>query len=501
MATKKPRRTSTLGTIYQNKAGSWLVRYERAGQRHTGGHKFGTFELADQWLRAEQTLIDRDEWTPPAIRQTAAQQTDDRDSITLIDFANSWIEHRTTKTGGPLASKTIREYRAALRGRLANLAAMPITDIDRVTIEAWWQDNGDKPPARQSAYMFLKSVLKDAASRELIDSNPCQIVNGSRRVRVTPKQIRSQLIVGLEPCDIEALVSALDRECFRAMVLLVAYCGLRPGEAFALTREDIKQATSTNGLPRWTIHIHKAVSTGEDGNGRALGDTKTGDSIRTVPVPPHLVPAIDDHLSRFAQVGSKGLVFPSTNPMMDYASDRQVMGTYASKRTGKGCKKGVTRSATGFAAARQVIGRPTLRIYDLRHWARRMWTLAGLDYASTEMLLGHELPMVQGTYAHLDLGHVWPYAIKVSELAGWTRPRRTDSQANDFAINPRLMAAMTPEQLTAMFAKMSDAQLAQVVPLLTPEAIATMISAGAAAVVSTDTEDGDSLPRSQDDLP
>ena len=464
MATrKKPRRTSTLGAIWQTNSGAFVVRYDRNGQRHSAGHTFNTFKLADEWLAAEQVLIARDNWTPPAERRAKADAAEVRDSIILKTFAAGWIEKRTTRTGRPLAPKTVREYSSYLTGRLAGLAEMPIAAIDRAVIEGWWQDNADKPPARQAAYMFLKSVLKDATARGLLPANPCQIVNGSRRARVTPKQVRSQLVVGLAPSDIDALVAALDRECFRAMLLLVAYCGLRPGEAFALRRKDVKQIAG-----RWVIDVHQAVSTGENGNGRAMGATKTDDSIRTIPVPPHLVPVLEDHLARWAEPGPAGLLFPSTNPAMDFATDRQVMGTYPSKRTGKGRKAGVQREATGFAAARLAIERPTLRIYDLRHWARRMWTLAGLDYASTEMLLGHELPMVQGTYAHLDLDHVWPYAVKVSELAGWSKPG-TPSDAP--VIDPRLLAAMTAEQLTSALAGMSDAQLAVTVPLLAPETI------------------------------
>ena len=73
MATiKQPRRTSSPGTIYTNRAGSFLVRYDRNGQRHTPNHGFPSFKLADDWLAAEQLLIARDEWTPPAQRRAQA---------------------------------------------------------------------------------------------------------------------------------------------------------------------------------------------------------------------------------------------------------------------------------------------------------------------------------------------------------------------------------------------------------------------------------------------
>lgn len=121
------------------------------------------------------------------------------------------------------------------------------------------------------------------------------------------------------------------------------------------------------------------------------------------------------------------------------------MGTYPTGKRAEPGRRARSRTLPGSLLPVRRSADPALRIYDLRHWARRIWTLAGLDYASVEMLLGHAA-LVQGSYAHLDHGHVWPYAVKVSELAGWTRPGKADPPGAP-PIDPRLLAAMTPEQL------------------------------------------------------
>lgn len=145
---------------------------------------------------------------------------------------------------------TAREYRSYLDGRLAGpLATRPLAAITRDDLDAWWQDNGDKPTARQHAYVFAKSVLKDATDRGLIGANPCQVVNAARRARVVPKQLRSELVTGLSVADVDQLVAAMDRESFRAMLLLVALCGLRPGGVFALPPTLNAAPTATGAAP------------------------------------------------------------------------------------------------------------------------------------------------------------------------------------------------------------------------------------------------------------
>ncbi|MGD8214038.1 tyrosine-type recombinase/integrase [Aestuariimicrobium sp. Y1814] len=475
MAKRKEDDRPPIGTVRVTASGAWRAEYERGGvggkrSRHYPDNLFASRKEAVQWLKDEKALIDAREWTPPAERRAQAKQAEAeavKDATTFGEYAENWISNRTTGTGRPLAPKTATEYRGYLRGRLAGLAERPLVKITRDDLDQWWRANADKLTARQHAYLFAKSVFKDAVSRGLVDSNPCQVANASRRARATPKQVRSQLVVNLRPEDIDALTRAMpDRWQF--LVSLVAFCGLRPGEAFALTRKDIRREADTAGLPRYLLSIHKGVSTGEDGT-RALGDTKTEDSIRTVPLPPHLASVLDRHEAEHADPGEGGLIFPSTNPGVPYATTQQVMGTYPSNRQEPG-RSARQRQASGFAAARLAIGRPTLRLYDLRHWARGVWNSTGLDFASVEMLLGHTLPMVVGTYAHLDLDHVWPHAVKVSELAGWQRP--ATAPAGTPAIHPRLLAAMTPEQLRDTLAGLTDAQLAATVPELPPHVLA-----------------------------
>ena len=79
-------RKATLGSVKPS-ANRWKAMYERQNQRHVPGHTFSTPELAWAWLRSEQTLIDRGDWTPPATRRQEQEAEAQREAETSAPFA------------------------------------------------------------------------------------------------------------------------------------------------------------------------------------------------------------------------------------------------------------------------------------------------------------------------------------------------------------------------------------------------------------------------------
>lgn len=243
------------GTIERAQSGRYRAYYTHQMARHTPGRLFTTRAAAEAWLNAERALIDRDDWTPPAERRAADARAEALDSTTLDAIANEWIDRRTTSRGTPLAARTMAEYRSYLTGRLADLAARPIAQVDRSLVDRWWQDNQDAPLLRHHAYAFLKSVMADAVERELIASNPCRVPNAARRSTQRPKALQNELITGLSALDVATLADGTRPAQWSALVLLLAYSGLRPNEAFALTRRDITMAAADDGTPQWTVRV------------------------------------------------------------------------------------------------------------------------------------------------------------------------------------------------------------------------------------------------------
>ena len=466
-------RKATLGSVKPS-ANRWKAMYERQNQRHVPGHTFSTPELAWAWLRSEQTLIDRGDWTPPATRRQEQEAEAQRQAETSTPFgayARDWIANRTTPRGTPLAPRTVSEYHAYLEGPLADFAGRQLADVSRADVKTWWQRFADKPRYRHHAYAFAKSVYKAAVKDGLLDANPWDIDNAARVVLQTPKAVRATLINDLTPEDVQRLADATQPAQWQALVLLLAWTGLRPGEAFGLQRSDIR-TSYMDGIPSWRIHVARAVSRSRTHDGirvDTIGTPKTPESIRHVWLPPHLVSVMQEHLDRFSQPGPEGLVFPSTNESLPFATTQQVAGTTGKPRRDR--KGGKVRPPSGFTGARESIGMPGLRLYDLRHWARRILLSAGMGELAVEQYMGHRLPAVQGAYAVLDPRQVWPVMLRCSELAGWT-PSAAAPAGRDIAA---LLNAMTGDQLAAAVSAMSPDQLAVVVPALNPEALVRLL--------------------------
>lgn len=294
---------------------------------HRPGRTFAPEELANQWLNAEELLIAAGTWNPPADRAKwtgESQEEGPQPAVTFDEHARYWIEHRTTPKGTPLAARTRQECIKYLEGRLAPLAALPLAEVTRRHVDEWWKANEDGHAIRAHAYAFMKSVFKDAVDRELVPENPCRVDNASRRVSQRPKAVQNELITSMTHVDLAALANAMDAPRWRAFVLFLAYTGLRPGEALALTRGDLQQRVGTEGVPRWVVSVTKAVTSSRD-KGQHLKGTKTAGSIRYVPRPPHLAEILEGHHGRYSAAGTESLVFPRTcSPRVEVRGSSQM---------------------------------------------------------------------------------------------------------------------------------------------------------------------------------
>jgi integrase len=63
----------------------------------------------------------------------------------------------------------------------------------------------------------------------------------------------------------------------------------------------------------------------------------------------------------------------------------------------------------------RAIGRPRLRVHDLRHTAASLWLAAGADPKVVQRVLGHSsAAMTMDLYGHLIDQNLWDAAAKVT---------------------------------------------------------------------------------------
>lgn len=393
------KRKATLGTVERNR-NKWRAYYDHNGLRHTPGHTFSTEALAWGWLRAEQLLIDRDEWTPPTERRAAAEAEAEVNALTLDEYAKRWIAERR-KGGRELRPRTVEHYHDLLDRWIAPLASRPVVALTRAEVSAWYLALPDKATMRSHAYDLLHSVLSSAVRDGLIERNPCDIPGA------TSKPKPSKVIVPTAD-EVAQLADAMPAQ-HRLAVLLAAWCGLRFGEVSALRRSDFE--AGKDGAPM-VLHVRRGVV--RVGNTYMEGPTKSDAGVRDVVIPPHIVDDVKAHLRTYARWGADGLVFPpSAGSSSEFLTEGQLMGHKAKLN-----KDGTVREpGTGFRGARESIGREDLSFHKLRHHAATNYAIAGATTKELLDVMGHSDLNVALRYQHTAQGRAAELAARMSALA------------------------------------------------------------------------------------
>jgi integrase len=317
-------------------------------KRHYAPSTFTHRTTAEGWLANERAFMERttmsgEPWTSP--KQRAATQL--AQSITLADYAKTWIEQRNVKPRTRIEYESLAE--SVIRPDLGPIALRSLTGE---TIRAWHAGLPSDTPRRNShAYGLLHAILATAVKDELIDRNPCSIE------RAMSSNRRREPVI-LEVTEIAALAGAIgDR--WRALVLLSAWCGLRWGEIAELRRKDFGPGCET-------VMVSRAVN---HRSGTCTIDTTKSGKARTVVIPSHIRADVKAHLDSQTKAGGDGLLFVP------------VRG---------GCHLDNKTFADSYLKpALKSIGRETATHHHLRHFAGTMTARVGGSVSETMARLGH----------------------------------------------------------------------------------------------------------------
>jgi integrase len=344
---RRPRRS--FGKIRRLRSGRYEASYiSPEGTRQYAPETYSARPDAEGWLRDERRLIEWDEWLPLSARDLVvpsdADQSpagldepdsagdargDEGSTVTLGAYARDWIRNRVTRKGGPLHPRTRIEYLGYIDGILEPLMRLRIESVTATEVAKWHGQHARTPALRHKAYSFMSSVFRTAIEQdELIERNPCRVENATRKPKA--KNNADKLVRRVSHDTVRQL-AALVQPRDRALILMLAYCCVRSGEAFALRQRDIQLGVGADDMPFGWLTVERGISSYE--GQRHEGETKTGEQgERVVPIPPHIVGELTAHLAAWAEPGPDGLVFPSTNPKIDFRTTQQVNGHAAVHR-------------------------------------------------------------------------------------------------------------------------------------------------------------------------
>lgn len=360
MPPKKKARRRGWGHLRKLPSGRWQASYVGPDmQRHAAPDTFDASIDAEAWLAIQRQRIAAGTWSAPG------SEPEEVAPLSLAEYAATWLEHRD------LRDTTRRIYRHALdRYILPGLGHYALEDITPSLVSRWASSVRRQTGPTQAAhsYSLLRTIFNAAVREDIVSANPCR-VPGAGQVK------KARETTTLEPAEISALAAAVPDD-LRALVLLAAWGGLRLGELLELRRRDV-ELDAEAAPPRGVVHVRRQVQH-MTGRPPEVVKPKTRAGVRTVNLPGRVVIALADHVERYAEPGTEGLLFPAAS------GGHRVPSTV---------RRAIKRAA-------EELGHPNLTVHSLRHTALTLAARTGATVAELQARAGHASPAAAMRYQH-----------------------------------------------------------------------------------------------------
>lgn len=342
----------------------WVEKRERNGRityraRYQDPHGDWHVETFDRKRDADEFLADtkremkRGTWIDP-----------ENAEMLLREWAADWLDSKRS-----IKPKTRAGYKSLLRSRiLPTFGDVPLGHIRPLDVETWVDamDAEELSASRiRQAHQCLNAMLKAAVRSEMIFRNPAQGVElpsgtSSERRFLTAEQVAT-------------LADAFPTHEYRTLIYVLAYGGLRFGEAAALRRKDAD-------LLRKRLVVAENLS--NVGGELIFTDTKNH-RVRTIQLPTFVVEMLARHMEDVDD-DPEALIFtsPKGHPLR-YSNFRRNF----------------------WNPSREEAGLPDLTPHDLRHTCASLLRAMGADAKAVQAQLGHSSVQVTlDTYTHLFEG-------------------------------------------------------------------------------------------------
>jgi integrase len=358
--------------VRQLRSGRWQAGYVGPDLKlHNAPNTFASDVAAESWLALERSKIDLGTWG-------AAERSE---GITLAAYADRWMAQRQ------LRPRTRDLYASQLATLiLPELGDVKMAALTPAMIREWHTALGAGHPTRNAhVYALLHAVCATAVQDEILDANPC-------RIRAAMQTSRRHDVEVLTPAQVDLLASKMPPR-LAASVVLAAWCALRWGETSELRRGDVSADAAVLRIRRAVTHRAGRFE---------VGEPKTAAGIRDVVVPPHIRPVLLAHMK--THVGS--------------AADALLFGGDDGRHLRH------DRYRYHFVKARDAIGKPTLRVHDLRHSGLVLAAQSGATTAELMHRAGHTTPEMALRYQHVAEGRDAEIAARLSRLAEGNNPTK-----------------------------------------------------------------------------
>ncbi len=291
------------GTLRKLSSGRWQVRYRTPdGRRHTAPVSFAAKADADRYL----AKIEADQLTGTWI-----------DPKTSRILFGEWAESHLSRMSH-LKPKTKATYDSLLRCNvIPSLGSIPLGRLQPSVLRGWVAEMvaaGKSASRIRQSYNLVHTICEAAVHDRLLAVNPCR---GIKLPKAAPARLEY-----LTAAEVGKLAAEMPKP-FDLFVDLLAYGGLRFGEAAALRRKRCANPAF--------IEIAESLA---DVNGTILFGTPKSHQTRWVTLPPSIAAILAEHLSLLNSHPDTLLFTVPSGPSMRHSNFMRDVWRPAAKRAG-----------------------------------------------------------------------------------------------------------------------------------------------------------------------
>ncbi|MFF9215515.1 tyrosine-type recombinase/integrase [Streptomyces viridosporus] len=338
-----------MASIAKRPNGKWRARYrDDAGKEHA--RHFDRKVDAQRWLDEVSASVLTGQYVDPRAGR-----------VTFRAYAEQWRQgkpHRPTTQVKAEQHLRVHAYPA--------FGDKPLARIRRSDVQSWvtgMEKGGMQPSTVRTTFNTIRAVFRAAVADRVIAVSPCTDVD--------LPDVPRRKVVPLTVDQVRALADGMpDR--YRALVVLGAGTGLRPGELFGL------QVRHVDFFKR-QLRVEQQVQQTK-GGGTRVCPPKTKESERVIPLPDVVVHALVAHLKAFPGAPD------------DFLFQDPKGGPVVATRL----------MDSAWRPARKAAGLPSVKMHQLRHTYASLLIAAGESVKVVSERLGHtNAAMTLNVYSHL----------------------------------------------------------------------------------------------------
>lgn len=254
-----------MASVAKRPDGQWRARYrDRESKEHS--RHFARKIDAQRWLDETTAAIVTGQYVDPKAGR-----------VSVRDYAERWRQMQHHRPG------TAALYERVLRLHLyPALGDRALSSVRHSDVRAFLTGLSATlaPNTTRQVHAITRTIFRSAVHDRLLPESPFVNVRLPRvqRERVEPVSVE----------HVQGIVAAAP-ERMRALVVLAAATGLRQGELLGLTVDRIDFLRREVRVDRQLVYV--------SGTAPYIGETKTPESVRTVPVPAFALDALAAHLA------------------------------------------------------------------------------------------------------------------------------------------------------------------------------------------------------------